>query len=187
MFLYLKEISHAIAIKLGFIVDPTVSADYRLRKKKINFFIFLLLLLHLIFSPYVWGTSCLIQGSIGVPCPTCGSVRSVICLLKGNLKQALYWHPLVFLSLFVLIGGFSFSIAEEVRKQRAFAKREIYHPKYASKTFWLIFLPVLLLYLIVFIVRLINLYPEPPMNYNNFSVLGRIIRFLKMLLNKKYF
>jgi len=29
-----------------------------------------------------------------VPCPSCGSTRSVVSLLRGNVSEALYWNPL---------------------------------------------------------------------------------------------
>lgn len=177
----MKEILNAVAIKLGFIVDPTVDPSYRFRKRKIHLTILIVVILHLFFAPYVWGSSCLIQASIGFPCPTCGSIRSVYSLLSGDLAGGLFWHPLIFLSLFILFLGLVFSIYEEVRKQACFKAGKVYRPKYVSKSFWYIFVPVLILYLVVFIVRLIKLYPVAPMNYNDRSLLGRILKFFKSL------
>lgn len=37
---------------------------------------------------------CLIHHFLGFPCPSCGSTRSVLSLLKGDLTGGLYWNPL---------------------------------------------------------------------------------------------
>ncbi|MEQ1744954.1 MAG: DUF2752 domain-containing protein [Saprospiraceae bacterium] len=47
---------------------------------------------------------CPIKRLTGVPCPSCGSTRSVVSLLRGNVAEAVYWNPLGFvmvLGLFV--------------------------------------------------------------------------------------
>jgi hypothetical protein len=45
---------------------------------------------------------CIIKQATGIPCPSCGSTRSVEALLHGNVLEALKWNPLGFL-LFVLL------------------------------------------------------------------------------------
>lgn len=37
---------------------------------------------------------CLMKHLINVPCPSCGSTRSVVALLNGNLSEALHWNPI---------------------------------------------------------------------------------------------
>lgn len=170
-----REIFQAIAIKLGFMADQTVNPTFRLKRKRTNLCIFLLLLIHLILAPKIWGTACLIQGTVGIPCPTCGSTRAFFHLIRGHFHDAFYWHPLIILSLFILIAGFVFIISQEVKKQRAFREGKTYQPRYAGKKFWYVFVPVLTLYLIIYVVRLIRLYPNPPMNYNELSMLGRLL------------
>jgi hypothetical protein len=38
---------------------------------------------------------CPLAGSVGVPCPGCGLTRATLALLHGDLRMALYYHPLV--------------------------------------------------------------------------------------------
>jgi len=37
---------------------------------------------------------CLIKHSTGIPCPACGSTRSIISLIEGNLYEAIELNPL---------------------------------------------------------------------------------------------
>jgi len=37
---------------------------------------------------------CLIKHVTNIPCPSCGSTRSVISLLQGNIMDALYYNPI---------------------------------------------------------------------------------------------
>jgi hypothetical protein len=46
---------------------------------------------------------CLIRHFIHIPCPSCGSTRSVLALMHGDLAGGLYWNPLGFLILAVLL------------------------------------------------------------------------------------
>ena len=46
---------------------------------------------------------CILKITTGLPCPACGSTRSVLLLINGNLKAAFFMNPLGFLySLFIL-------------------------------------------------------------------------------------
>ena len=36
---------------------------------------------------------CLIKNLTGVPCPSCGSTRSIGSVLQGHFLDALYWNP----------------------------------------------------------------------------------------------
>ena len=47
-------------------------------------------------------TVCLVKGVAGVPCPSCGSTRSVLELIKGNLTTALHINPLGYLILLAI-------------------------------------------------------------------------------------
>jgi len=40
---------------------------------------------------------CIFKEVTGIPCPSCGSTRALGNLIKGNIKEALYWNPLGFL------------------------------------------------------------------------------------------
>jgi hypothetical protein len=46
---------------------------------------------------------CILKHVTGIPCPSCGSTRSVISILHGDYVQALQWNPLGFLLITLLI------------------------------------------------------------------------------------
>ncbi len=48
-------------------------------------------------------TVCLIKSITGVPCPSCGSTRSVLSILKGNFADALFWNPFGILIMIILL------------------------------------------------------------------------------------
>jgi hypothetical protein len=48
--------------------------------------------------------ACFIKGITGIPCPSCGSTRSVISLMQGNIGDALYYNPLgIILSVIMVL------------------------------------------------------------------------------------
>jgi len=46
--------------------------------------------------------ACFIKQLTGLPCPSCGTTRSVICLLSGNFKEAFFFNPLGILMVFLM-------------------------------------------------------------------------------------
>jgi hypothetical protein len=46
---------------------------------------------------------CLLKHTTGIPCPSCGSTRSILSLLHGNIMQSLYWNPFGLLILMIMI------------------------------------------------------------------------------------
>lgn len=46
---------------------------------------------------------CLLKNVTGVPCPSCGSTRSVLSIIHGSPLEALYWNPLGFIVASILI------------------------------------------------------------------------------------
>jgi hypothetical protein len=47
---------------------------------------------------------CLIKHVTNIPCPSCGSTRSIISILNGNIVDALYWNPIGLVLLLIMIG-----------------------------------------------------------------------------------
>ncbi|OFX83129.1 MAG: hypothetical protein A2W99_13155 [Bacteroidetes bacterium GWF2_33_16] len=47
---------------------------------------------------------CIIKHVANIPCPSCGSTRSIVSLLKGNIAEALYWNPLGLVIVLIMIG-----------------------------------------------------------------------------------
>lgn len=46
---------------------------------------------------------CLIHHFAHIPCPSCGSTRSVLSLLHGDMAGAIYWNPLGLIIFAVLL------------------------------------------------------------------------------------
>lgn len=51
--------------------------------------------------------SCLFKHITGIPCPSCGSTRSILTLIHGDILNALLWNPLGIL-LALILAGFPF-------------------------------------------------------------------------------
>lgn len=49
------------------------------------------------------GNVCLIKAATNIPCPSCGSTRSVIFIIEGNFKSALYANPFGFIIAFIMV------------------------------------------------------------------------------------
>lgn len=46
---------------------------------------------------------CLFKQVTTIPCPSCGSTRSVLSLIKGDFSGAMYWNPFGLLLISVLM------------------------------------------------------------------------------------
>lgn len=46
---------------------------------------------------------CMIKEVTDFPCPACGTTRSALSLLDGHWADALYWNPLGYLAVLVLL------------------------------------------------------------------------------------
>ena len=46
---------------------------------------------------------CLFKRFTNVPCPSCGSTRSVLSLLQGDFLGGLYWNPFGFILMTILV------------------------------------------------------------------------------------
>ncbi len=64
---------------------------------------------------------CIIKHTTNVPCPSCGSSRSVISIIKGNFYDALMFNPLgYFIALIMLITPYWISIDLILKKRSLF-------------------------------------------------------------------
>ena len=52
---------------------------------------------------YLTGIGCPIKYVTGVSCAGCGMTRAFMSLLRGQLKLAFYYHPLVYLMPFIVV------------------------------------------------------------------------------------
>lgn len=46
---------------------------------------------------------CLIKHTTNIPCPSCGSTRSIVSLLNGEIQESLYWNPMGIIILLIMI------------------------------------------------------------------------------------
>lgn len=124
---------------------------------KVNVIISILLgisILYLILKQFskATGTICLIRGIVGTPCPSCGISRAILSFLNGNFAKAFKYHPL-FCMPFVIILII------------------ILNKKYYKK----ILIGAIIIFSIVYIVRMIFLFPSvEPMKYNEKAIFNQL-------------
>ncbi len=71
----------------------------------------LLLLCAAWFQPiFTFLPSCAFRGLTGIPCPTCGSTRSVVHLAHGDIASSLAMNPLISLCFLAAVPYFFYSI-----------------------------------------------------------------------------
>jgi len=118
---------------------------------------------------WVTGTICGFQATIGVPCPGCGSSRAAIALLNGDFVGAMYWHPLIILSLVLLpVLGLRYTV---------------FAAKLVKKGETVLLAAIAAAYVGVFIVRMITRFPHsPPMVIYDNAIYLQLFRFLRSLI-----
>lgn len=104
--------------------------------------------------------ACIYKQIFGIPCPGCGITRAYLCLFHLDIKGAFYYHP-----LFWLLPIIAFVII--------FNKHKRINKFFCSPYFWII---CSILYLSLYIYRLICVYPNPPMEYYPLNLIERILR-----------
>jgi hypothetical protein len=58
---------------------------------------------------------CPVAGTFGVPCPGCGLTRATLALLRGDVRAAFHFHPLVWLLSPLFVGFVGVALLELVR------------------------------------------------------------------------
>ena len=108
-----------------------------------------------LFISYLTGTLCWVQAVVGLPCPGCGSIRAASELFHGNFTNAHIHHPLIIISLLLYI---YLPLRFIFGRKRPLTQYEKF-----------LLLGVVSLYLIVFIIRMILLFPhtQPLVPYEN--------------------
>jgi len=64
------------------------------------------------------GSICILKKTTGFPCPSCGSTRSMLSLLQGDVVAAWFWNPFGFLIFAGLMIAPFWMMHDVVRKQR---------------------------------------------------------------------
>jgi hypothetical protein len=49
------------------------------------------------------GTLCVFKNVTGIPCPSCGVTRSILCILQGDFWGGLYLNPIGLIGLIALL------------------------------------------------------------------------------------
>jgi hypothetical protein len=65
-------------------------------------------------------TFCPVKEITHIPCPACGSTRSVIALGKGNFKEALLINPLGYVVAFIMLLGPAWIGFDLITKRKTF-------------------------------------------------------------------
>ncbi len=141
----------------------------------------IVLALFLLMIAELFGTSCIIASVFGIPCAGCGSTRAVRLLFQGRILDALRMHPLIFLTLFLLIAIPAYAIARFIAKKKGKPFRSPLSPRATE----IVFFSLAALYLVVYVIRMILLFPHTePMLYNKNSVWGRLISFIRQIFSR---
>lgn len=104
--------------------------------------------------------ACPVETIIGIPCPGCGMTTAIYYVLHLDFKTALYFHPLVFVCI-----GYLILVGILYLKHQTFDIPMI-------KRLTTVFVVLLLL---AYGYRMLYVYPNYPMPYNEQSILGRIL------------
>lgn len=112
---------------------------------------------------FVVDTFCPIENIIGIPCPGCGMSSALYHLIHLDLNSAMFFHPLIIPCLLYFVG-----IGIAYLRYQSFDNKPV-------KILTIIFMVALF---VVYVYRMITIFPEYPMMYNNDSLLGRIIEFI---------
>jgi len=99
----------------------------------------------------------------GIPCPGCGLGRAFFALVSFNFKEAFNMNPTIFIlpfTLWIII----------------FKERPLINKVYKNKYFWIILISLVLL---IYVLRMIFIFPDYPLEYFNENLINKIIDLLK--------
>lgn len=65
---------------------------------------------------------CMMRSITGVPCPSCGTTRSVTALAQGQLAEALWWNPLGIIMFASMIAFPAWIVYDVIRRKDTFYK-----------------------------------------------------------------
>lgn len=112
---------------------------------------------------FFYETWCPLERIFGIPCPGCNMLSAVYHLLHGDIQTALYFHPLVI----------AFCIYALIELLLYFKNKS-----FKSKAAYYLRIIMILLLGIVYVYRMLTIFPDYPMLYNNDSFLARILPFI---------
>ncbi|MBI3006496.1 MAG: DUF2752 domain-containing protein [Ignavibacteriales bacterium] len=89
-------------------------------------------------------TVCLFKTVIDLPCPSCGTTRSIAALAAGDVYQAMAINPFGVMSAFALIVIPLWIAADVLRKKDTFYHSYLAVERHVARKPWLSFLAVLI-------------------------------------------
>lgn len=115
----------------------------------------------LVLGMFIFDAGCFVRNITGLPCPGCGLTRALFAALGGDLAGAFRMHPLFWLPPLLLAAILLLTLL----------KPEKLRSKKASR----VWLACAAIYLAVYVVRMILLFPDhEPLTYDRMSWFGRI-------------
>lgn len=107
---------------------------------------------------FVFGNHCPIENIIGIPCPGCNMFTAMYWFLNGNFELAYFFHPGVYLLVpyVVFMGIYYVKKGDQLIDSKMF--------KYITTIFFICLI-------LIYIGRMIFVFPNYPMQYNTRSVL----------------
>ncbi len=108
-------------------------------------------------------TNCLVKNLTGMPCPTCGMTRAFKSVIRFDFESAFEWHPLFWMIPFLAIV--------------VILRKHPHYKKFNSTVFWVV---VSLIFISVYVVRMIFLFPdEAPLDFEPNGLIPFIFRTIK--------
>ncbi len=86
---------------------------------------------------------CIFKHTSGLPCPSCGTTRSLLCIFQGNIWEAMYWNPMGIFWLIIILILPVWLIYDWLRQRTTFQKA--YQTMEASIRKKKVFIPLLFL------------------------------------------
>ena len=88
---------------------------------------------------------CIFKWLTGYPCPGCGSTRALISLLHGDIKQSLWYNPVVFI---LIICGFVLAFVSLIEYAKTkgrpiYKEMTVYKIFHQSLSVWVIVIAVI--------------------------------------------
>ena len=118
---------------------------------------------------FVLDIGCMFRSVTGFPCLGCGTTRACLAFFQGHIVDAFYYHPLFWLTIILII-------------ITLFRGGQIFRNEKANRFTWI---TLLFMYLTVFIVRMVLLFPDtPPMDYNYDAPLFHVFQWFESLFTK---
>lgn len=97
------------------------------------------------------GWLCPVQQIVGIPCPGCGMTTALYYFVQGRFQEAYFFNPAFYLLLlFCLISGLGWLI-----------NRQFLYSKSWQLLFWLF----MIMWLGIWLYRMVTIFPEWPMIY----------------------